>query len=186
MYLKVIWIVCEPWCPLVCNTWLCQLCRVMSCCGAQFDWCRWMGPGSSWHCNNPGKLKRQFSVSAPEKLGTVCESKPAKISGLAWVKREAAAHWQSLCTQDWLQRALPGSLTDAELCLNPWPASSTSLSMSWGWWWQLCPVATRLHAKQLPHFCYVCVCGVFSIWQLILEGNELLYRSKEYAPIGST
>jgi len=45
-------------------------------------------------------------VSTPEKHGTLCESKPAKISGLARVKRETAAQWQSHCTQDWLQRAL--------------------------------------------------------------------------------
>lgn len=152
MYLKVIWIVCEPWCPLVCNTWLCQLCQVMSCCGAQFDWCSWMGPGSSWHCNNPGKLKRQFSVSAPEKPGALRKSKPAKISGLAWVKKEAVAYWQSLCSQDRLHRALPGSPTDVGLSLSSGSAPWTSLSRSWGWGQQLCPEATKVHSERFPHF----------------------------------
>lgn len=168
MYLKVIWIVCEPWCPLVCNTWLCQLCQVMSCCGAQFDWCSWMGPGSSWHCNNPGKLKRQFSVSVPEKPGTLCISKPAKISGLSWAKCEAAARWQSLCTQSWVQRALLSTLSDVELCFTPCSAPYTFLSSSWGWEQQHYPDTARLHSKQLASFC----CGgIFQHLAAYLRGN---------------
>lgn len=176
MYLEVIWIVCEPWCPLVRNTWLCQ---VMSCCGAQFDWCTWMGPGSSWHCNNPGKLKRQFSMSTPEKLGTLCESEPAKIAGLAWVKREAAVHCQPLCTQDWLQKALPGALTDVGLCFIPCSAPQTSLGRSWGWGWQPCPEATRLHSEQLPCFCCV---GIFQHLAADFTGNWASGRKQRICP----
>lgn len=167
MYLKVIWIVCEPWCPLVCNTWLCQLCQVMSCCGAQFDWCSWMGAGSSWHCNNPGKLKRQFSVSAPEKPGTLCISKPAEISGLSSLNVHQQ-HAGNLCVLIAGYRGHCPALPDAELCFTPCSASYIFLSRSWGWEWQPCPETGRLHSKQFASFC----CGgIFQHLAVYLRGN---------------
>lgn len=183
MYLKVIWIVCEPWCPLVCNTWLCQLCQVMSCCGAQFDWCSWMGPGSSWHCNNPGKLKRQFSVSTPEKPGTLCISKPAKIHGFSWAKCAPATWWQSLCIQSWVQGAHSHICLMQNCVLPPAQHPTASWADPGGGNDNLALRQQGCVQSSLP----LSVVGVFfSIWQLIWEGIKLLYWSREYAPIGST
>lgn len=183
MYLKVIWIVCEPWCPLVCNTWRCQLCQVMSCCGAQFDWCSWMGPSSSWHRNNPGKLKRQFSVSGPKKPGTFCISKPAKIHILSWVNVHQQ-HADSLCAfRDGYRGHCPALSLMQNCVLPPAQCPTPSWADPEGGNDNLALRQQGCIQRSLP----LSVVEVFfSIWQLIWEGIKLLYWSREYAPIGST
>lgn len=155
----------------------------MSCCGAQFDWCSWMGPGLNWHCNNPEKMKRQFSVSEPEKLGTLCESKPAKTSAFAWIKGKLQLD-VCLCALVKGHRGHCQALLLMQsfvlIPVSPMVLPKQVLGMG-------ITALSQVKLIQSSSPISVCWCSFSpSLCQMILEGIALLYRSKVSVSIDST